>query len=66
MTDANQFEINELARELEVKAKPSLTCCPVTASRKRRRTRSSIPEASLRKCARTFRGRRKPKRKWKR
>jgi len=65
MTDANQVRINELARELEVKAKAIIDLLP----RLRRHGKEDALELDpcgrpLRKCARTFREAAEAKRKW--
>src|SRR3981189_2200717 len=76
MTDVNQVRINELARELEGKAKAIIDLLPgdgVTEKKNdsnsisedvpgKRRTQARFPKTSRRKCARRFRAWPKKKR----
>ena len=66
MTDANQVRINELARELEVKAKAIIDLLPGYGVTEKKTHSSSIPADVAEKVRKRFREPPKPKHKWKR
>ena len=63
MTDANQVRINELARELEVKAKAIIDLLPGFGVTEKKTHSSSIPADVAEKVRKSIQGKRRRKRK---